>query len=170
MIESLTLRPDQDSDQPGVQAIVTEAFGDRPAEAQLVQSLKANGNDRLATVALAQGNIIGYVLASPIRLEPEQALRCLGIAPLAVAIAHQRQGVGTELMRFVIDRARAEGIDALFLLGDPAYYQRFGFQATHIGNEYGATAAFMALELATNCLSGVDAVAQYSPEFAAADV
>lgn len=169
MIESLTLRPDQDSDQPSIQAVVTEAFG-RAAEAQLVQSLKANGNDRLSTVALAQGKIIGYVLASPIHLEPEQPPRCLGIAPLAVASAQQRQGVGAELMRFVIDRACAEGVDALFLLGDPAYYQRFGFQATHIGNDYGASDAFMALELSADCLSGVIAVAKYSPEFAEADV
>jgi putative acetyltransferase len=68
-------------------------------------------------------------------------------------------------MHEVIAAARAIGTDALFLLGEPAYYARFGFRSTSIRNEYGASDAFMALALSRGCLDGIDALATYVPEF-----
>lgn len=53
-----------------------------------------------------------------------------------------------------------------FLLGHTSYYPQFGFAPTHIGNEYGATDGFMALELKPGCLEGVRATVKYVGEFA----
>ena len=92
-------------------------------------------------------------------------MHCLGIAPLAVVPGRQNERIGSQLMRNVIERAKAQNVDALFLLGHPAYYPRFGFAQTHIKNDYGASDAFMALELRAGCLAGVAATAKYVDEF-----
>ena len=54
-------------------------------------------------------------------------MRWLRFAPLSVAPGHQRQGIGTTLMRELILRADAQGWALIAVLGDPGYYQRFGF-------------------------------------------
>ena len=68
-------------------------------------------------------------------------------------------------MRRVEQRATELGYDALFLLGDPSYYSRFGYQQSHIGNEYGATDAFQHLELRPECLNCVEGTAYYVKAF-----
>ncbi|HLO24630.1 MAG TPA: GNAT family N-acetyltransferase, partial [Geobacteraceae bacterium] len=49
------------------------------------------------------------------------------LAPMAVAPDFQRQGVGTELLRFAL-RQEAIKSRTLFVLGEPGYYMRFGFE------------------------------------------
>ena len=71
------------------------------------------------------GAIIGHVLLSPMRA----AFRALGLAPLSVAPDRQAGGVGSALARAAIERARQEGWAAVFVLGENAYYERFGFHA-----------------------------------------
>jgi putative acetyltransferase len=82
--------------------------------------------DGLDLVADDGGAIVGHVMAARGRLAGKDAL---GIAPLCVSPAHQRQGIGSALMNEIIDRAELAGWPFLVLLGDPAYYGRFGFEA-----------------------------------------
>ncbi len=167
MNQPIRLRPEHDDDKRAVFEVVQSAFDDLDTP-QLVDLIRERGNARLATVAeTADAGIVGHVLASPMTFRPEQDnLLCLGIAPLSVMPAYQGQGIGSLLMRHVISLARDRGVDALFLLGHPGYYPRFGFAPTHIGNEYGATDAFMGLELREGCLLGIEATVCYVPEFA----
>ncbi|HEY5975288.1 MAG TPA: GNAT family N-acetyltransferase, partial [Geobacteraceae bacterium] len=51
----------------------------------------------------------------------------LHLAPMAVAPDFQRQGVGSELLRFAL-RQEAIKSQPLFVLGEPGYYKRFGFE------------------------------------------
>ena len=110
-------------------------------------------------------------MASPITLvhepgaQPTSELHSLAVAPLSVVPDRQAEGIGGSLMRHLIATARDERVDVLFLLGHPAYYPRFGFAPTHIGNEYGATDAFMSLELTAGSLEPVRAVARYVATF-----
>jgi putative acetyltransferase len=53
----------------------------------------------------------------------------LGVAPLSVAPERQGEGIGGALMDSLIDRAAAQSRPLLVLLGDPSYYERFGFEA-----------------------------------------
>ncbi len=159
-----TIRPERPGDENAVGTVVAAAFG-RDAEARLVALIRERGESRLSLVAEIHGEIVGHVLASPIRLTPPQAHRYLGIAPLSVAPEYQGQGIGGALMRAVIAAARIECIDALFLLGRPAYYTHFGFVRSHIGNVYGATDAFMHLELTASCLSNIGGTAHYVAAF-----
>ena len=54
-------------------------------------------------------------------------MNAVTLAPLAVLPAHQRRGIGSELVRRGIDDCRDAGYRAVLVLGEPAFYQRFGF-------------------------------------------
>jgi predicted GNAT family acetyltransferase len=55
--------------------------------------------------------------------------RALALAPVSVAPERQKAGIGSALVRSAVERARQAGWEAVFVLGDPAYYGRFGFDA-----------------------------------------
>ncbi len=160
----IILRPEQPSDRPLVFEVVERAFG-KPKEAELVDLIRDRGNSRIALVAYDEASMVGYLLASPISFDPANTLNCLAIGPLAVMPERQGEEIGSKLMRQAIHMASEQGVDAIFLLGHPSYYPRFGFAPTHITNEYGATDAFMALELRDGCLDGLNALAKYVSEF-----
>jgi putative acetyltransferase len=52
----------------------------------------------------------------------------LGLAPLSVLPQWQRRGIGSALIEAALQRARAQECRAIFVLGDPDYYGRFGFR------------------------------------------
>jgi len=160
----IELRTETLSDKSKVFDVVERAFG-RPDEAELANLVRDRGNSTIAQVALDDDSIVGYVLASQISFEPSNNLHCIAIGPVAVVPESQGAGVGSKLMRHTIHLATVHGFDAVFLLGNPSYYSRFGFTRTHIANEYGATDAFMALELRDGSLQGVVAKAKYVGEF-----
>lgn len=60
---------------------------------------------------------------------PADGDRLLALAPLAVASARQRRGLGAALVHRGLEAARATGFHAVLVVGDPAYYTRFGFDA-----------------------------------------
>lgn len=77
------------------------------------------------------GENSGRILAAGIftRLTyPEDRRRVFLLSPMAVATAHQRQGIGQGLLRSALAALKAEGIDCVFTYGDPKYYSRVGFQ------------------------------------------
>lgn len=78
--------------------------------------------------AAAQEELVGHVVATRGRLATGPAL---GLGPLSVHPAHQRRGVGSALMHAVLGAADARGEAVVVLLGEPAYYSRFGFVPAH---------------------------------------
>lgn len=160
------IRPEKPADAASIDSVVHAAFGSMD-EVKLVQLIRKRAETVLSLVAERDGEVIGQVLLTPIALKPAwpAPLRLFGLGPLAVAPEYQRAGVGSSLMRAAIDESRALDVDAIFVLGDPAYYERFDFRETHIGNEYGVTREFMALELRENCLRDVRATAHYVSAF-----
>lgn len=61
-------------------------------------------------------------------ITPEgRAVPALLLGPLAVDSAHEGKGVGGALMRAAILEAKKLGHGAILLVGDAAYYERFGF-------------------------------------------
>lgn len=120
----MRIRTETPADHAAIRAVVAAAFA-RPDEADLVDQLRRDGDAAVSLVAEADNEIIGHVLLSPMTAP----FAALGLAPLSVLPAHQRHGVGSELMHAAIDAARATGAAAIFLLGNPAYYRRFGFSA-----------------------------------------
>ena len=108
-----------------VEAILCAAFGGA-GEAGLVRALRADGAVALDLVALEQSIVVGYIALSTLATDPA-TLELAGLAPVAVAPGRQGQGIGGALIRAGLARCAAAGFEAAALLGDPAYYRRFGF-------------------------------------------
>jgi putative acetyltransferase len=99
-----------------------------PTEHLLVDSLRDVGALTLALVAEDDGAIIGHIAFSPVLIDG-RSLEWHGLAPLAVRPDRQNCGVGGNLVREGLARLAALGSKGCVVLGNPAYYQRFGFAA-----------------------------------------
>jgi len=119
----VTIRPEGEGDHAAVEALVGNVLG--IAEARLVARLRTAGDAVISLVAERDGAVVGHILFSPMRAP----FRALGLGPLAVDPDSQRQGIGGALVGEGLSRAAAGGWDGVFVLGDPAYYTRFGFSA-----------------------------------------
>ncbi len=119
---AVIVRPAQAPDHAAIDTLVEAAFAGR-AEADLVQRLRADGDAAIELVAEQAGRVVGHVLFSPL----QAPIRALALAPVSVLPELQRQGIGSALIRAAHELARQDGWDAIFVLGDPAYYRRFGY-------------------------------------------
>ena len=130
----MLIRRETARDAEPIRAITTAAFAPRrppgqiPPEAELVDELRAGPAwlPALSLVAVTPaGEVIGHVLGSRGHVGQEPVL---ALGPLAVRPDRQRHGVGSALMHAVLGAADALGEPLVALLGDPAYYCRFGFE------------------------------------------
>jgi putative acetyltransferase len=151
------VRSERPADIPHVHALNVAAF-DSPTEATLVDALREQA-DVVSIVAEQDGHIIGHILFSPVRLTGADGLHAVGLAPMAVAPEHQRTGIGSALVREGLAHCQRQGVDAVFVVGHPEYYPRFGFRPA--SSFAGITCefevpdeVFMALELAPAALEG----------------
>jgi putative acetyltransferase len=168
MHERIVVRDEAPRDHAAVRAIHAAAFG-RAAEADLVDALRAQAQPCVSIVAEVDGTVTGHIMFSPVTADGHPQARLMGLAPLAVLPAHQRRGIGSVLVRAGLDRCTALGIQAVVVLGHPAYYPRFGFAPASrwgIRCVYDAPEeAFMLLELRPGALRGVQGTARYHPAF-----
>ncbi|HDZ9831143.1 TPA: GNAT family N-acetyltransferase [Yersinia enterocolitica] len=113
-------------DAPGIDALLRQAFkGDD--EAELVQQLREDGLLTLGIVATDdEGGVVGYAAFSPVDVGGEDR-QWVALAPLAVEEGLRRQGLAEKLVYEGLDSLNEFGYAAVVVLGDPAYYQRFGF-------------------------------------------
>lgn len=165
----LRVRAEIVADAPAIAAVHEAAFP-TDAEARLVSDLRRSGALRLSLVAEADGLVLGHIAFSPVQIDaPGAVVAGLGLAPVAVRPEHQGRGIGAALIRRGLALLRAERVPYVVVLGEPAYYGRFGFGPAHargIGNEYGARDAFMIVELVPDGLPDQPGVARYGEAFA----
>ena len=83
----------------------------------------------LSLVAEIDGAVVGHVAFSPVILPGDSDSRGFILAPLGVRPDFQGRGAGSALVDAGIRQLTEDGIDILFVYGDPAYYGRFGFSA-----------------------------------------
>jgi len=126
-------------DVAAIHALTQTAFKDAryssQTEARIVDALRDAGALTLSLVAIEDGEIIGHVAFSPVRINGRPG-GWYGLGPVSVWPDRQRGGVGSAIIRDGLDRLRAMGAEGCVLLGDPAYYGRFGF-ASDPGLRYG---------------------------------
>lgn len=165
----MRVRPMRTDELPAVLDLVARAFVEEPAVVGLVADLVAEPSfiSDYSLVAEKDGALLGHVLFTRARIEQRADGGLLCLAPLAVDPAHQRTGVGTLLVTTALDRLRSQGERAVFVLGDPAYYGRFGFVAAEpLGImpphpvEY--EGAWQALELRRGTLEGARGTVRFA--------
>jgi putative acetyltransferase len=160
---SMHIRCENPGDHFAIRQIHQDAFGQN-VEADLVEALRREESSVISLVAEEAGEILGHVMFSRM----QAPFRALGLAPLAVRPAHQRKGIGSLLIRTGLAQARADGWEGIFVLGEPVYYARFGFdpkQASGFQSLY-AGSYLMAMALQDSQLPCKNGRIDYAPAFA----
>jgi putative acetyltransferase len=111
--------------RPKVYALLQRAFPDSNYETLLVQKFHENNRPIHEWVCIHTNKVIAYIAFSNAYNGKQPC--GLHLAPMAVAPDFQKQGVGSQLLRFAL-RQDAIKSQTLFVLGEPAYYKRFGFE------------------------------------------
>ena len=161
-----SVHPERPGDAEAIHAVHAASFPTE-AEARLVGLLRAAGRLPVSLVAEVGGAVVGHIAFSPVIAASGAA--GAGLAPVAVAAPHRRQGIAAELVRAGLEACRVGGFGWVVVMGEPAYYGRFGFRpAAEFGlaDEYGGGPAFQAIELVPGALPVGAGLVQYAPEFA----
>ena len=128
----ITIRGERRSDIAAREKLLDAAMG----PGRFAKSSERLREGRKPARGLALTAIEGQRLIGTIRLWPVTvgaAGGCLLLGPLAVASDVRSLGVGADLMRRALREAKRRGYRAVLLVGDPAYYERFGFSAESTG-------------------------------------
>ncbi|QIQ03537.1 GNAT family N-acetyltransferase [Streptomyces liangshanensis] len=128
----MLIRRETPADHPAVRAVTAAAFARPeqpvPIEVTLLDALRASDAwlPALSLVATDdEGAVVGHVVCTRGHVDTTPVL---GLGPLSVAPAHQRRGVGLALMHATLGAADALDEPLVALLGNPAYYTRYGFR------------------------------------------
>lgn len=132
----MLIRDERPDDASRIATIHAAAFkghpahapGAEPTEHLIVEHLRASGALALSLLAEADGEAVGHVALSPVRVGEEHSGWLL-LGPVGVLPPMQGRGLGTGLMREALKRSREAGARGIVLVGDPGFYTRFGFAA-----------------------------------------
>lgn len=128
---NLRIRAETPADADAIEALTVAAFLQAPhsdhTEQFIVRALRAADALTVSLVAEQDARLVGHVAVSPVTVS-DGAEGWFGLGPLSVHPAQQRAGIGTRLMQAALQAQRDRGAAGCVLLGDPAYYGRFGFR------------------------------------------
>jgi putative acetyltransferase len=124
------VRPERASDFDAITHINIVAFEEHPFsqhnEHLIVDALRNAGALQLSLVAEQDGAVVGYAAFSAASIGGIGEWTLLG--PIGVLPAWQRRGIGSALVRQGLETMRERGMHGCVLVGDAAYYNRFGFR------------------------------------------
>ncbi len=164
---SSVIRPEMPRDIDTIREVNERAFS-RTDEARLVDALRDGGYVRASLVAEEGGRVVGHILFNELPIVTSGGtVEALALAPLAVVPTHQRRGIGSRLVREGLRACAEAGHRIVVVLGHPEFYPRFGFSAELAGRLRSPFSGptFMAIELLTGALEGVEAQVHYPPPF-----
>ncbi len=132
---NLIIRQETPGDYATIRRLVQEAFrtakvsdGD---EQEYVNKLRSSAGyiPELALVLADGPELVGHIMLTRFAITtPCGAFEALLLAPVCVLKEYRNRGVGSEFIRHALGLAKESGFKAVFLVGDPAYYNRFGFE------------------------------------------
>ena len=167
VVRDVVVRGETAGDYSGIRQVNEAAFG-TSEEADLVEALRADGDVLVSSVAELERQIVGHILFSRMLIEtPAAMIPAVALAPMAVAPAYQRQGIGGRLITDGLEALRSLGERIVIVVGHPTYYPRFGFsseRARPLGHPFPPD-AFMALELAPGALDDTRGWVKYPRAF-----
>ena len=126
----MTIRPETPADHDSIRQILIDAFANHPFSHQtehlIIEGLRADNALTLSLVAKVDGKVVGQVAFSPVKIDRKDC-EWLGVGPVAVSPSYQRKGIGQALVNEGLKQIRGLGAKGCVLVGDPAFYRRFGF-------------------------------------------
>ncbi|WP_261816758.1 GNAT family N-acetyltransferase [Vibrio gallicus] len=164
----MLIRTEAPADNLSIDRLLKSVFP-TDAEANLVRSLRENGKVTLSIVASDdEGQVMGSAQFSSITLAGID-YGWQGLAPVAVAEEYRNQGIAEQMIREGLSILFELGYPACVVLGDPAYYSRFGFAAAEQHRfrcQWDIPAgAFQVLDLTGDSFTGLSGLIEYSEEF-----
>jgi predicted N-acetyltransferase YhbS len=152
----ITVRTERPVDTPARESLLDLAYGrERHTKPSARVRRGRKPAEGLSFVALEGSKTVGTVRLWQVNAGRDCPALLLG--PLAVHPDHRSRGVGSMLMQRAVTEAARFGHGAVLLVGDAAYYGRFGFstEKTQALRLNGAdTARLLALELKPDALAG----------------
>ena len=126
MIGEIEVRESLPADIASIEALYLDAFPDENL-LPLVRALLGEESTALSLVAMADKTLVGHVVFTPCSIAGSPGEVVL-LGPLAVASDRQGRGIGSALVREGFKHLKSVGATQAQVLGDPAYYRRFGFE------------------------------------------
>lgn len=128
----IAIRPERPEHVAAIATLTGAAFANHPqsdgSEPRIIERLRDRGALALSLVAEERGAIVGHVACSPISIDGRPC-GWFGLGPLSVAPVQQRRGIGQALVAESLAMLRSRGAGGCVVLGNAAYYGRFGFRA-----------------------------------------
>lgn len=128
----LTLREEKPEDHGAIDVLLDEVFGkDRFHKASYRYRENLPAITELSWVAFQDKMLVGTIRYWPIKVEDHLSLL---LGPIGIAANRKGQGIGRALIYRTLERAIELEYDLVLLVGDPPYFERFGFRpATPLG-------------------------------------
>lgn len=163
------VREESPQDVESIYTLNALSFGQED-EARLVNELRVRDELVLSLVGQLESQLIAHLAFSVVFIKSDTANhRVVGLAPMSVMPAHQREGFGAKLIAHGLSHLKELGFTAVVVLGCPEYYLRFGFVPA---NRYGICCsydcpedAFMVKELRPGGLEGMQGKADFCSAF-----
>ena len=133
----MTISKERPQDIEAISRLTEAAFRNEEysshTEHFIVNALRRTGQLSISLVAAEHDEILGHVAISPVNIS-SGVTGWYGLGPISVRPDRQGKGIGSALMKAALQQLRQQGAAGCVVLGDPAYYGRFGFKA-HPGLE-----------------------------------
>jgi predicted N-acetyltransferase YhbS len=174
MDKKIVIRQETHNDFKEVDRTIKFAFGQN-SEAYLVELLRSSEAfiPELSLVSTLDRKVIGHILFTRIKIidTDSNEIESLALAPLAVKPENQNKGVGGQLVKFGLNRARELQHKSVIVLGHEHYYSKFGFVPANKWNIQSPFSVpsnrFMGIELISDGLKNVNGKVKYAKEFEA---
>ena len=168
----IEIRKEAESDFSDVYQLNKAAFG-QDSEPKLVDLLRKTNAfiPELSLVATSENKVVGHILFTKIKIKDDNGneFDSLALAPMAVRPDLQKKGIGGQLIRYGINKAKELGHKSVIVLGHEQYYPKFGFVPTEKWEIkapfFVPTNVFMGIELVENGFAGVTGTVKYPKEF-----
>jgi putative acetyltransferase len=127
----MIIRSETPRDIDAIREVNIVAFEHHPFSHQtehlIVEALRVAEALELSLVAEGDGEVVGHIAFSAAGIgDTSEGWFLLG--PVAVRPDHQGEGIGRALVESGLAALRSRGACGCVLVGDPAFYRRFGFQ------------------------------------------
>ena len=127
----MIIRRERISDIETISEVTIAAFQNHPisnhTEQFIINALRNSNALTISLVAEVDGQVVGHIAFSPVSIS-DGSQHWHGLGPVSVLPEYQKQGIGKSLIREGLSLLKALGSKGCVLVGDPKYYERFGFR------------------------------------------
>jgi len=127
----MIIRKETDADIEAITEVTIAAFNTLPisnhTEHFIIKALRAAGVLTISLVAEVEGQIVGHIAFSPVKIT-DGTKDWYGLGPVSVLPKYHKKGIGKSLVKEGLSLLKELDGQGCALVGDPNYYNRFGFR------------------------------------------